>query len=552
MAKRKLFIVGGGWLGVELAQKLEGSAGFLRGVDITIFDKKKQLYNNISGLQACVEPDLVQGMLVDRGKATKHTRTVHAEVEAVLPPGAGGSGGNKPAVKLKARKQPVECDYVVIATGTQYSFPGKVPWWIGSSACQRLYEKIRASIEKASSVTIVGGGPVGCELTGAIASGFPGKPVRLIHKGPRLCSSVRGPDVKASQGSQINKRSGTEGNGKYCKPKSLDLARKHLEKLGVEVVLGEQVVLDDDALAHDANLRVKSVIQKSVAKQAGAIAPTATTGAAKEDDALADQAPEVDAGQFVTARVAGSDYKDAGSQPRRSTNFMLGSGDSTDLKTASGKTYPADLVFFCTGPIANSSPYEEHFKMDYRGRVCCDDSLRAIVASAGADALGCPCIFTMGDCAGTRYDDEQNMTAGHVHRAVVQNNLLALEKAQYRPWCKVPCLPFCCCCIPLFPLCKRTHREKQYKPAENPMLVLFMGRQAGVAEIEGMTFGRSIAKFKSPENIANMAWGNMKAGKPPKSEWQRKKQPCCSGCCCSGPAKDARVAYMHGDGDDDW
>ena len=123
-----------------------------------------QLFNNISGLQACVEPDLVSGMLVPQDKALKNSKRVHAEIEFVYPPGFKNRA--KPAIKLKARDTPVECDFLVIATGTQYTFPGKVPWWIGSAACKRLYEKIRDNIAKSPTVTIVGGGPVGCELTG--------------------------------------------------------------------------------------------------------------------------------------------------------------------------------------------------------------------------------------------------------------------------------------------------------------------------------------------------------------------------------------------------
>ena len=178
--KKKLIIVGGGFLGVELAQKIEGDKKGRALFDIVIIDKKKSMYNNISGLQACVEPDLVGGMLIPKDNALKFAKTIHAEVETVIPPGAT-EGRKNPGVKLKAMDKIVECDYVVISTGTQYAFPGKVPWWIGSGACQRLYEKIRHQISRAGQVTVVGGGPVGCELAGAMASAFPEKNIRMIH-----------------------------------------------------------------------------------------------------------------------------------------------------------------------------------------------------------------------------------------------------------------------------------------------------------------------------------------------------------------------------------
>jgi NADH dehydrogenase FAD-containing subunit len=529
MPKKKLFIVGGGWLGVELAQKIEGNKKARAMFDITCIDKKKVLYNNISGLQACVEPDLVGGMLVSKENACKFTKHVHAEVEAILPPGAEeNTSATRPAIKLKARKTPVECDYVVIATGTQYTFPGKVPWWIGTSACTRLYEKIRDSIAKAESVTVVGGGPVGCELAGAIASAFPEKAISLIHKGAALCSAVRGPDLGASQGSQKTKTSGAEGNGKYCKPKSLAKIKSELENVGVKVVLNEEVIVDEAALKHGATHRVASVANRSIEKAqngeldeqkvAAAGAGEGKDGSGDGGDALADAAPTIDASLFVGAR---NQAVAAGDAPPKKLEFMS-DGISDTIKTVSGKEFKADLVFFCTGPIANSDPYKTHFETDYRGRVCCDDQLR--VFPAGQDSKPLDCVFTMGDCCGTRFDDEQNMTAGHVHRATVMANLMAVEAGT-------------------------PAKMKAYKPNPYPALVLFMGRKAGAAELFGKSYGKWLThNLKTPEFIAGMAWGNLNAGKPPKSNWARKKKGC---CCCTG-TRSAVVTYAPTDGDDDW
>ena len=59
MPKKKLFVVGGGGMGMTLAQHLAKHKLGKQLFDITVIDKKKEHYNNISGLQACVEPDLV-------------------------------------------------------------------------------------------------------------------------------------------------------------------------------------------------------------------------------------------------------------------------------------------------------------------------------------------------------------------------------------------------------------------------------------------------------------------------------------------------------------
>ena len=88
-----------------------------------------------------------------------------------------------------------------------------------------------------------------------------------------------------------------------------------------------------------------------------------------------------------------------------------------------------------------------------------------------------------------------------------------------------------------------------YKPNPHPTLVLYMGRKAAAAELFGKSFGKWLTQsFKSPEAIAGMAWGNLKAGKPPKSNWQRTKKGC---CCCSG-TRSAVFTYAPTSGDDDW
>ena len=177
------------------------------------------------GFQACVEPDLVSKvMLVPKDNTLKEGRVIHAEVETVIPRGA--QGNKKPLVKLRARQEPVPCDIVVLATGTEYSFPGRVPWWTGGHG--RLPEDVRYHFQHDQRVQIdheMGGGPVGCELAAMIAEAFPDIKTRLIHGGKkRLCSSVRGPvmleSTKGGRASGHSKRSTDAING-FLKQKRL-------------------------------------------------------------------------------------------------------------------------------------------------------------------------------------------------------------------------------------------------------------------------------------------------------------------------------------------
>ena len=75
------------------------------------------------------------------------------------------------------------------------------------------------------------------------------------------------PLLVASRGPpQKTKKSGAEGNGKYCKPKSLAKIKSELEGIGVEVVLNEEVIIDANALEHDATHRVANVVNRSIEK----------------------------------------------------------------------------------------------------------------------------------------------------------------------------------------------------------------------------------------------------------------------------------------------
>jgi apoptosis-inducing factor 2 len=48
----------------------------------------------------------------------------------------------------------------------------------------------KQKIESSRSILVVGGGPVGVELAGEIATDYPGKKVTLVHKGPRLLEFI--------------------------------------------------------------------------------------------------------------------------------------------------------------------------------------------------------------------------------------------------------------------------------------------------------------------------------------------------------------------------
>jgi len=133
---------------------------------------------------------------------------VQAEVLSISPNG----------VQVNGRNEPIHFDYLVIATGSSYAFPGKVAETDISKAID-LYDNIREKIEKAHQILIIGGGPVGIELAAEIATDFTSKDVTLVHSQPTLLQ----PNI--------------------YKEKIYTGAQEQLEKLNVKIILNDRIEL---------------------------------------------------------------------------------------------------------------------------------------------------------------------------------------------------------------------------------------------------------------------------------------------------------------------
>ncbi|KAL3694829.1 hypothetical protein R1sor_008480 [Riccia sorocarpa] len=107
----------------------------------------------------------------------------------------------------------VPFDFLVITTGTTFSGP--------KTKVERIedFEAKKKKIEDSDSILIIGGGPVGVELAGEIATDFPKKKLTLVQSGDRLID--------------------------FLGPKASDKAQKWLKNKGVEVILNDRVETDD-------------------------------------------------------------------------------------------------------------------------------------------------------------------------------------------------------------------------------------------------------------------------------------------------------------------
>ena len=105
-------------------------------------------------------------------------------------------------------------EYLAIATGSRARYPARLQ--VDEKAeCIEFFQAQQDRIKAAEHIVVVGGGAAGVEIAGDIKTKYPAKTVTLIHSRDRLLNSF--------------------GEGLH------DIAKEALEKLGVELFLGERV-----------------------------------------------------------------------------------------------------------------------------------------------------------------------------------------------------------------------------------------------------------------------------------------------------------------------
>ncbi|KAJ3103670.1 hypothetical protein HDU97_009923 [Phlyctochytrium planicorne] len=125
-------------------------------------------------------------------------------------------------VKLESGEE-VGFDYLVIATGSKLPGPMKTEWMEMEDGL-RESEGIVEGVGKAEHVALIGGGFIGVELAGEIASEHPSKKITIIHSGPSLLNTT-----------------------KTVTDSFRDLLLKDLQALpNVTVLLNERVIPSDD------------------------------------------------------------------------------------------------------------------------------------------------------------------------------------------------------------------------------------------------------------------------------------------------------------------
>lgn len=167
MSKR-IAIVGGGYIGADLAKSLDETA------DVTLIEPRSHFVHAPAMIRAVVDPSLTDRALIPYDRLLKNGRVLRARASGIDADGVTLDDGQR-----------VEADYIVVATGSSNATPFK-PAGDDIEGLQQANQRIHQQVKDARTIGIVGAGAVGTELAGEIAHAMPDKKITLISDQDRL------------------------------------------------------------------------------------------------------------------------------------------------------------------------------------------------------------------------------------------------------------------------------------------------------------------------------------------------------------------------------
>lgn len=165
---KTIAIIGGGFLGAELAKALDETAS------VILIEQNSHFVTSTAMIRALVQPELLDQALVPYDKLLKRGTVIAARADSVDGAGVTLADGSR-----------IAADYIVVATGSTNA-PMFKPSSAGIGGLRETSTRVHAQIKAANRIVVVGAGAVGTELAGEIAHQLPGKKVTLIANDPSL------------------------------------------------------------------------------------------------------------------------------------------------------------------------------------------------------------------------------------------------------------------------------------------------------------------------------------------------------------------------------
>lgn len=166
---RTVVVVGGGYGGSAVAKALDAEA------DVVLVDPRDAFINTAGSLRALTQPEDWAGRMFFPYEQWLRRGTVVRDRAVSVDPGG---------VTLASGRR-IEADYLVLATGSSYTYPAKP----SADSMDDVVDDLRRTHKElagAERVLILGAGPVGLELAGEIKEVWPHKHVTIVDPAERL------------------------------------------------------------------------------------------------------------------------------------------------------------------------------------------------------------------------------------------------------------------------------------------------------------------------------------------------------------------------------
>lgn len=238
--RKEIIIVGGGFAGLNVAKKLKNSSHRIKLIDKTNHHLFQPLLYQVAS--ASLSPGNIAVSIREVLRHQKNTSVIMGNVTSI----------DKEYQKVfLSNGEEISYDYLVLCVGARHSYFGNSQWEKYAPGLKTIQdallirENILMSFEKAErfedtseaakylKFIIIGGGPTGVEIAGAIAE--------IAHK--TLVKNFRHIEPETAK---IYLVEATDHILGMYPQKLSEKARKDLQHLGVEVIIGEKVTLITD------------------------------------------------------------------------------------------------------------------------------------------------------------------------------------------------------------------------------------------------------------------------------------------------------------------
>jgi len=163
-------IIGGGYAGTKLAKALDEE------FNVVLIDRKDYFLHNVGTPRGMVDTEFMKQLLIPYTSLLKNGHVIKGQVEKMTDTEVHLQGQETPITGFK---------YLVLATGTSYAFPYKVPHSEAADVIPQ-YAEIADKISKAKNIVCVGAGSTGLEAATEIACRQPETKVTIVHSRAKI------------------------------------------------------------------------------------------------------------------------------------------------------------------------------------------------------------------------------------------------------------------------------------------------------------------------------------------------------------------------------